>query len=196
MNGEETTNNSYLQWDEFEKNVIGWLEHTGIKQHGTLAGQLMKKMEEFGELAEGVAKNDLDLIEDSIGDVCFTLVSCMQVAGLGRIKFREAFIRFGDLKPSGSVVLVEEIMPDFTGKVITKSKNSDCTAMRIVRVLEGLALQYNLTLGGCLARAWNEVSKRTGYMNENGVFVKQETNHVRDSIANRGYRNLCKLLRL
>ena len=44
--------------------------------------QMLKLIEEVGELAEGMAKNDLDLIVDAIGDVQVVLVILAEQLGL------------------------------------------------------------------------------------------------------------------
>lgn len=56
-----------------------WAEDRNL-QTGNPQGQIMKLLEESGELASGVAKNNEPLIKDSVGDIFVVLtVLCLQL---------------------------------------------------------------------------------------------------------------------
>ena len=56
-----------------------WAEDRNL-QTGNPQGQIMKLLEESGELASGVAKSNEPLIKDSVGDIFVVLtVLCLQL---------------------------------------------------------------------------------------------------------------------
>ena len=99
-----------MTFSEFEQNVIQWASDRGILEYGTAQTQMLKAMEELGELAGAVAKGKP--IEDHMGD---TLVTLILVAYLS---------------------------------------NSTCQAG--------------------WDEAWEEIKDRKGYLNSDGIFVKEE----------------------
>lgn len=60
--------------EETIKNVVQWGEDRGLLPPENRFKQFIKTVEEVGELAQGLNKNNQDLIEDSIGDVMVTLI--------------------------------------------------------------------------------------------------------------------------
>lgn len=55
------------------ENIEEWADQRNIIEGATQHAQLVKLMEEMGELASGVARGNLDLIKDSIGDCAVVL---------------------------------------------------------------------------------------------------------------------------
>lgn len=97
----------------FQK-ITEWAEARNIIKGATVKDQLIKLMEETGELAKGVVRNDKDVIKDSIGDsivvltimaaqVGLTVEECL-ISAYNEIKDRKGklingmFIKEGDLK--------------------------------------------------------------------------------------------------
>lgn len=75
--------------------------------------QFLKVVEELGELASGMARNDEELIIDSIGDVYVTLVILAQQHGLSindcvDVAHREISDRVGEIR-NGVFVKQEEV---------------------------------------------------------------------------------------
>jgi NTP pyrophosphatase (non-canonical NTP hydrolase) len=65
--------------DTIEK-VEVWADERNLINGSTPQAQMLKLMEEAGELAGGIAKGKQDVIEDSIGDVLVVLtILCMQL---------------------------------------------------------------------------------------------------------------------
>lgn len=60
--------------NETIKNVIEWGKEKGIITNSTSLHQFAKLAEEQGELAQGLLKNDRELIIDSIGDMTVVLI--------------------------------------------------------------------------------------------------------------------------
>ena len=103
----------YTRLRILESNVLNWGDDRGILKNSTAQQQFMKTVEEMGELASALSKNDLDKISDGIGDVLVTLI--------------------------------------------------------LVAKLTGIDLTH------CLSMAWFEIKYRKGYLNSQGVFVKDES---------------------
>ena len=95
-----------------EKNIKQWLEDRQITSNSTSQAQFIKTVEETGELAAGLARNDKEMIEDAIGDIIVTLIA--------------------------------------------------------VATLEGSNIER------CMRLAYNEIKDRKGYLNEDGIFIKEE----------------------
>ena len=59
---------------ELENSVLIWANERGLLQPGNHKAQFLKFIEESGELARGILKQDSELISDSFGDVLVTLI--------------------------------------------------------------------------------------------------------------------------
>ena len=59
---------------ELSKSVIEWANDKNLLEPENHKSQFLKFIEESGELAQGILKNDNGLIEDSLGDVLVTLI--------------------------------------------------------------------------------------------------------------------------
>ena len=54
--------------------VLIWAKKKGILDKATPKDQFTKTIEEVGEIAAGICRNDRSKIQDSIGDVAVTLI--------------------------------------------------------------------------------------------------------------------------
>lgn len=70
------------QFETLQNNVIQWAIERGIIEHSNARAQLLKAMSEMGELADAEAKNDLDEIQDAVGDIIVCLISYSHFYGL------------------------------------------------------------------------------------------------------------------
>ena len=62
--------------------ILDWAEDKGILGKATPMSQFMKTVEEVGELANAIGRNDLEEIQDAIGDIAVTLIIQAQLNGL------------------------------------------------------------------------------------------------------------------
>lgn len=69
----------YPSFQELEILVVGWAEERGIFDKPKPESAALKMVSEIGELADGVAKQDKDLIIDAVGDVLVTLINLVEV---------------------------------------------------------------------------------------------------------------------
>ena len=85
--------------------VVQWADDRNLILGSTPDRQLLKTMEELGELAKAVGKNDLWQVKDGIGDVTVTLIiiaaqygvkfeECLQLA-YDEIKYRKGRMENG-----------------------------------------------------------------------------------------------------
>ena len=67
---------------ELEKLVVEWAEVRGIFTKSNAKTQLLKTMEELGELSKATLKEDMDGIVDGVGDVLVTLIIFCSMYGV------------------------------------------------------------------------------------------------------------------
>ncbi len=65
-----------------EQKIIEWAKAKNLINPENAKTQLLKTFEEMGELAEGILKDDKDLIIDAIGDVMVTLTILARIKGI------------------------------------------------------------------------------------------------------------------
>lgn len=63
-----------MNFKELSESVIKWANDKDLLRPENHKSQYLKFIEESGELAQGILKNNEDLIEDSLGDVLVTLI--------------------------------------------------------------------------------------------------------------------------
>lgn len=157
---------------ELNKKIIQWAKERQIDIKGTCKGQALKTIEEIAELMIGIARNDIDLIEDALGDVYVTLVIGCMLQGI-RIDKVIDFNENYDLKvidEKESIWLLSENLMEFTSSSYDDSYVNSCVWIYIY--LNRIAIYYNLGLKNCVEKAYQEISNRKGKM-INGTFVKE-----------------------
>jgi len=68
--------------DELVANVTAWAQEKGLLERENAPKQMLKVMEEVGETASAILKNDHDKIVDGIGDSLVTLIVLSKQLGL------------------------------------------------------------------------------------------------------------------
>lgn len=68
-----------MNLEQLEQATIQWANDRQIIQHGSVQGQLLKTLEELGELAADIARGRD--INDSLGDVLVTLALVASMEG-------------------------------------------------------------------------------------------------------------------
>ena len=63
-----------LRFNVLETYVEGWADERGIFDDPNPQAQLLKTLEELGEVAHALARSDRDLMIDGVGDVLVTLI--------------------------------------------------------------------------------------------------------------------------
>ena len=65
-----------------KEKILNWADAKNITHPDNLKTQMLKTVEEVGELAQGILKDKNDLIIDAIGDVMVTLIILADIKGL------------------------------------------------------------------------------------------------------------------
>ena len=66
---------------ELESKIVLWAKEKGITKPDNAKNQFIKTVEEVGELASALAKNDLEEVKDSVGDIIVTLIILAEIKG-------------------------------------------------------------------------------------------------------------------
>lgn len=79
--------NEDLQWGQLELNVVRWAGEKGILVRSAAPKQMIKVVEEVGELAREVLKSERQIaprreLKDAIGDVLVTIIILAHQMGL------------------------------------------------------------------------------------------------------------------
>lgn len=170
------------------EHVKGWSKERGILDNGKLETQITKFFEEFGEIATGISKNKPELIMDGIGDALVVLVNILE---LGKDKLSgemttAEIIEHGLQLQVDDVTDVEEHFDDngyphhlylhateiFATAFIRSDAGFDQLNWALYRLAK-LALYYRLDIRHCFSLAWHEIKDRKGYLNADGIFVKE-----------------------
>ncbi|HGB2018952.1 TPA: hypothetical protein ACIWNT_000136 [Salmonella enterica subsp. enterica serovar Enteritidis] len=170
------------------EHVKGWSKERGILDNGKLETQITKFFEEFGEIATGISKNKPELIMDGIGDALVVLVNILE---LGKDKLSgemttAEIIEHGLQLQVDDVADVEEHFDDngyphhlylhateiFATAFIRTDAGFDQLNWALYRLAK-LALYYRLDIRHCFSLAWHEIKDRKGYLNADGIFVKE-----------------------
>lgn len=98
-----------MSFDELYVRVVGWSRARQIIPNSTATAQFLKAVSEMGELADGIAKKDITLTADAVGDVLVCLINFCELAGLDMLDclegaYNEIKDRKGTLMPNGVFV--------------------------------------------------------------------------------------------
>lgn len=166
--------------------VLGWSTERKILTCGKINGQISKYYEEVGELASGICRNKLPLIVDSIGD---SIVVLTNVMGIAKRDLRSHIRRVEDeaAKNQGTTLsddphellqmhmkAMVNILGNFavhSGRMAERLSKDDIEIALLC--LYDLADCYDITVEECMSDAWHEIKDRKGYMNADGVFIKE-----------------------
>lgn len=158
-------------------NVLDWGKRRNIIGGSSASSQLVKLLEEYGELSAGVARNDLNRIEDSIGDCLVVLINFRAILGNEINPFGDVAVTNANADNLGALLSPAEYLGRMAyiinrphlGGSINPTEQADW----FIRALANIAIAWGTTLEKCLERAWDEIKDRKGYIDpETGVFVK------------------------
>ena len=159
--------------------VLDWADKRGILEHSSATAQMVKLLEEYGELASGVAKNDKAKIKDSIGDCLVVAIIIRGIGGRTDCVFDKLpqFESFCVDTYTAQMAVVHCV--EYLGRVAwqlnrpLQSSDSiiDEQLTDFVRSLRDVAYHFDTTLDECLQLAWDEIKDRKCLMRE-GVFIK------------------------
>lgn len=160
-----------MNFNDFQTNVINLATERQIIQNSTAYMQALKLISEYGELCDAIAKGDKAEIIDAVGDISVCAVNY-------------AAIHNRRTKPNGDMdyyhnlphhELIGVIGENAIRLLITYDANrAKKLTGELLVMLQVFAASRRLVFDDCLNAAWNAIKERTGHMNENGVFIKDE----------------------
>lgn len=163
----------------FQGLVKQWAVDRNLIEGSKPEAQCVKLIEEYGELARGIAKKDAVLIKDSIGD---TLVVCIILAAqLGSDSFSIDKLIFERSEVNSANVREKLVMNGATelGAIsyfinVTNRDIDRCIGniYALCDTLAEIAYLYKWSLVDCLIAAYNEIKDRKGRCVD-GIFIKE-----------------------
>ncbi|QOC54698.1 putative nucleotide pyrophosphohydrolase [Salmonella phage pSal-SNUABM-04] len=176
--------------------VIGWSTDRGILENGRWDSQGTKLYEEDGEAATGVGKNKKRLIIDGIGDALVVLVNVLELTSIDAAEIAHIYQLVRDTK---TVVdnphyhfhkmrknLTEVVDVVYECEAIDSPKKVEIGrlthderqqmlghAQQAIHHANQLARHYDYSLDECFSLAWDEIKDRKGFLNADGVFIKE-----------------------
>lgn len=181
---------------ECVQNVVGWSTARGILENGVWYTQGTKLYEEDGEAATGVGKNKHPFIMDGIGDALVVLVNLMELTGYEAMDIPgmvtanrrsgyaagNAHYLFHKMRYHITCAIDriwDEVGIDSPKKVNFKTfDNGACATIEyhyeeMLDYADALANAYDMTLEQCFSLAWDEIKDRKGFLNADGIFIKE-----------------------
>jgi len=184
------------------KNVVGWSTERGILANGKWFTQVTKFYEEDGVAATGISKTKKRLIMDGLGDALVVLVNILALTHYGpraiveslaaarqRIetnvpygdahrlfhKMRLEFTQMNDAFYQGEDWRVRNDIPadDQLELPAIFLLDIESHLENALWYMEALARAYEVTLEQCFSLAWDEIKDRKGFLNADGIFVKE-----------------------
>lgn len=163
----------------FQGLVKQWAIDRNLIEGSKPEAQCIKLIEEYGELARGIAKKDEALIKDSIGD---TLVVCIILAAqLGSDSFSIDKLVF-ERSEVNSINVREKLVMNGATELGAISYFINVTNRDIDRcigniyalcdTLAEIAYLYKWSLVDCLIAAYNEIKDRKGHLVD-GIWIKE-----------------------
>ncbi|OOF48917.1 hypothetical protein BKK52_04950 [Rodentibacter trehalosifermentans] len=170
---------------ELIKNIEQWAEDRNLINGSTPQKQMLKLMEEFGELCGGILKNKPEVIKDSIGD-CFVVLVILnkQMKVIYSFDWEVACNNesWGG-NPENSLIFLAKHISELNFDPEPKNYNSlerfnECLGDFVdsfksaVSTLTYITFCFDLDFKDCIQHAYDQIKDRKGKMID-GVFVKE-----------------------
>lgn len=164
--------------------VSGWAADRNLILGSTPKNQFLKKVEEGGEVFEGISKHDKDLVVDAIGDTCVVITIILLQTGNSPELYLsnsrpELPVQFNSFEEAVNTHEVKDAAMVFgmhqgeLARALAKEQDPVPSIVAVVQSLKMLAGLMCLDFGECYRIAYNEIKDRKGKMVD-GVFVKEE----------------------
>jgi|LakMenEpi03Aug12_release.lakeMendotaPanAssembly.Ray.scaffolds.fasta_scaffold416844_3 hypothetical protein len=146
-----------MKYKEIKSLIIDWANAKELIKKENAGKQYLKFLEEVGETANAILKQDIDKVIDGFGDIAVTMIILGEQIGNTQ--------ELSDInKPLTNITLydvVRRVSPEFVNP----------SAMNF---LHDCAWNHGCDLNDCIYSAWLEIKDRKG-KTINGTFIK-ETN--------------------
>ncbi|QLB44365.1 MazG-like family protein [Mannheimia pernigra] len=147
------------------KQIEQWAEDRNLINGSTPQKQMLKLMEEFGELCGGIARNNPEMIKDAIGD-CFVVLVILnkQIQNEANLLIGyETEGRSFDVLFIWIIKNISDLVEDLNGYNIQS----------VVCDLKSIASHFNLNFQDCVQSAYDQIKDRKGEMRD-GIWIKNE----------------------
>lgn len=172
-----------MELQELITKIKQWAEDRNLIEGSTPKEQMLKLMEEFGELCGGIAKNKPDVIKDSIGD-CMVVLIIMNLQFNGMINIPSVLGRVCSDLNRFEITKEEEInaillaVATNAGHLshsiaMMKEQDSISNLFLVITTLFLLSTKLYIDISECVQYAYDQIKDRKGKMID-GVFVKEE----------------------
>jgi len=141
--------------EQLQELVLEWAWEKNLLFPENAPKQKLKLIEECGELARAILKNDVKEQKDAIGDIFVVLIILSEQLEL-------------ELDFDLTTGYMEKL--DFNITRLIDSAYFECTKLSFGYLVE-LSLRLNISLVECANIAYNEIKDRTG-KTVNGTFIK------------------------
>lgn len=167
--------------------IVAWAHARNIIRGTTDFDQWVKCASEVGELADGLAKKQPEMIKDAIGDVVVML--CVMTEQMHKFK-PEHFNPFSATgSDRGSKELFHMMYESFGGLGWAIRTDRRASAIpyvtAVVTRLSQIAIVEGLTLDECIAFAYDQIKDRKGVV-FNGTFIKSNDARYESALAELG----------
>ena len=152
-----------LKLEELQPLIIEWAREKNLLFKENAPKQRLKLIEECGELASAILKNDVKLQKDAIGDIFVVLVILSEQIDYDINLNKKLRVIEGFAKDSSIEIIIESSFQDDCGNIYID---------RSIDFLEFTSKLLNLDLTECANIAWNEIKDRKG-KTVNGTFIKE-----------------------
>lgn len=143
-----------MKYNELKPLIINWAKERELIKKENAEKQYLKFLEEVGETAKAILKDDSAGVIDGFGDIAVTMIILGEQIGNSQ--------ELSDIeKPLNGITLydvVRRVSPEFVNP----------SAMNF---LFDCAYSYGLNLNDCILAAWKEIKDRKG-KTINGTFIK------------------------
>lgn len=154
-----------LTMDKLATNVVAWAKDKDL--HALQHGQFHKVLEEIGETARAVLKQNEDQITDGIGDIAVTLI----IHYWQQDKILDVHTAKATSIEKLAGVESEEVLRESSDALHALTNSWLEGSFEVLCDLEKFANIHGRTVQECLNVAWNEIKDRTG-KTVNGSFKK------------------------
>lgn len=154
------------QMNDLIDKVHQWGVDRKIIGNGKLETQWLKLLSEFGEMCDTLAKGG-----DPIDDIGDQLVVLIMMAGISqKVEIVKQLIPHKFSRGWSTIGAVRNLCNDYEWLLSDFCNSAIETCLENLRII---AANHNHTLYQCLEHAYNQIKDRKGYLNEQGVFVKE-----------------------
>jgi len=97
------TKENIMKFEDLRELIVQWGKDKGIIDYSSPKDQFTKTVEEIGEVASAIARNDKDKLKDGIGDTLVTLILLAEISDIDIMEaltevYREISGRTGEMK--------------------------------------------------------------------------------------------------